>query len=251
MSSQEIFETVYRGRQGWLHHASYMRMSKVMMALRALRLHGVSLAKSKVFDYGFGAGTFFRCCPNSAALYGVEQDAVVVEEVRAMLEKRGAGSVDLRQISIANWKSHPLLAPKYDLFLCSHVLEHLESPIEFLMIASNCLSEGGFFLGIVPINERVKNPHHIQEINQSVIERWALDAGMRLEYFEENDHFTYWAQFLYTFDSGWQHRVAQAISLSLGVLSKLCGEQIWFGISERVFSLFSKPTQATFILSKK
>jgi len=42
--SQENFETVYRGRQGWLHHSSYMRMSKVMLALRALRRHGVALA---------------------------------------------------------------------------------------------------------------------------------------------------------------------------------------------------------------
>jgi hypothetical protein len=41
MKSQEIFETVYRGRQGWLHHSSYMRMAKVMLALRALRRHGV------------------------------------------------------------------------------------------------------------------------------------------------------------------------------------------------------------------
>jgi hypothetical protein len=114
--SQELFETCYRSRQGWLHHSSYMRMAKVMLALRALRRAGVGLEGQRVFDYGFGAGTFFRYCPRDAALFGVEQDPVVVEEVAGMLRGRGYGAVDLRAISIPEWREHPLLAERYDVF---------------------------------------------------------------------------------------------------------------------------------------
>ena len=71
MNNQARFETVYRGRQGALHHASYLRMSKVLFALRVLRRAGLPLDRAEVFDYGFGAGTFYRYCPTSAKLNGV------------------------------------------------------------------------------------------------------------------------------------------------------------------------------------
>ena len=246
--SQEIFETVYRGRQGWLHHSAYMRMGKVMLALRALRRAGVGLEGKRVFDYGFGAGTFFRYCPRDAALFGVEQDPVVVEEVAGMLRGRGYGAVDLRAISIPEWREHPLLAERYDVFLCSHVLEHLERPVEFLEVARECLDQRGIFLGLVPINERAANPHHLQTVDRAVVERWALEAGLRVEYYEENDPFLYWLQPLYAVDSGWRHRLGQAVSLDLGLSCKLWGERMWFGFWAGACGLVSRPTQAVFVL---
>ncbi len=250
VGSQQIFETVYRGRQGFLHHAAYMRMGKVMLTLRALRRHGVDLAGRRIFDYGFGAGTFFRYCPRDAALFGVEQDPVVVEEVAGMLLGRGFGGVDLRAISIPAWREHPLLAREYDVFLCSHVLEHLERPVEFLTVVRGCLAEGGVFVGLVPINERAENPHHVQKVNRAVVDRWAAEAGLRVEYYEENDPFLYWVQPLYAVDSGWRHRVGQAVSLDLGLSCKLWGERMWFGFWAKLCGLVSKPTQAVFVLGR-
>lgn len=87
--SQEVFETVYRGRQSGLHHAAYMRMCKVLLALRVLREARVDMQKADIFDYGFGAGTFYRYCPTNARLAGVEQDPVVCQEVAGMLAGRG------------------------------------------------------------------------------------------------------------------------------------------------------------------
>jgi 2-polyprenyl-3-methyl-5-hydroxy-6-metoxy-1,4-benzoquinol methylase len=249
VSSQEIFETIYRGRQTSLHHCAYMRMGKVLLALRMLRLAGLLLKRGKVFDYGFGAGTFYRYCPKDSRLFGVEQDMVVCQEVATMLGSRGYENVDLRPIEIEHWKKHALLHGQYDLFLCSHVLEHLPNPVDFLKTVRPCVEPDGVFLGLVPINERAENPHHLQKVDRAVVEKWASDAGYEVAYYEDNDPFLYWAQPLYTVTSGWKHKLAQAMSLDLGISATLVGERLWFAWG-RIFGklTFSKPTQAAFLL---
>jgi len=250
--SQKVFETVYRGRQGALHHASYLRMSKVMLALRVLRLKGISLEHATVFDYGFGAGTFYRYCPADARLFGVEQDPVVCQEVTQMLAGRGHHQVDLQPIEIERWKDHPLLQRSYDVFLCSHVLEHLPDPVEFLKNVQPCVKPGGVFVGLVPVNERVSNPHHLQVVDRTMVERWAAESDYEVAYYEENDPFLYWAQPLYTVTAGWKHKLAQAVSLDLGLSAKLFGERLWLEWGKVFGKLtFSKPTQAAFVLRPK
>ena len=247
--SQEIFETIYRGKQTSFHHCAYMRMGKVLLVLRMLRLAGLPLKRGKVFDYGFGAGTFYRYCPKDSRLFGVEQDPVVCQEVTAMLGSRGYESLDLRPIEIEHWEKHPLLQRQYDLFLCSHVLEHLPDPVDFLKTVRSCVEPDGVFLGLVPINERAENPHHLQKVDRAVVEKWASDAGYEVAYYEENDPFLYWAQPLYTVTSGRKHKLAQAISLDLGLSATLFGERLWFAWGKVFGKLtFSKPTQAVFLL---
>ena len=249
VTSQVLFETVYRGRQSALHHASYLRMCKVLLALRVLRLSKVPLEGADIFDYGFGAGTFYRYCPKTAHLFGVEQDPVVCREATEMLTARGVRSVDLQSISTAEWDQHPLLKRQYDVFLCSHVLEHLSDPVGFLRTARGCLKSGGVFLGLVPINERQPNPHHVQTVNRHVILKWADDSGYEVAYYEENDPFLYWAQPLYTVTSTWRHKLAQLMSLDLGLSATLFGERSWFAWGKVFGKLtFSKPTQAAFVL---
>ena len=227
-------------------------MGKVLLALRILRLTGLPLDKLEVFDYGFGAGTFYRYMPKTVRLFGVEQDPVVCQEVADMLTERGFKHIDLQPIEIKHWKEHPLLQKRYDLFLCSHVLEHLPDPIDFLKTVRPCVKPDGLFLGLVPINERAENPHHLHKVDCAVVKGWATDAGYEVAYYEENDPFPYWVQPLYTVTSGWKHKMAQAISLDLGMSATLFGERLWFAWG-RIFGklTFSKPTQAAFILKKR
>ena len=252
MNTQVRFETVYRGRQSALHHAAYMRMCKVLLALRVLRRAHVDMEKAEIFDYGFGAGTFFRYCPKSARLAGVEQDPVVCQEVAGILAKRGFRDIDLQSIEIEHWKEHPLLQKSCNVFLCSHVLEHLPDPVDFLKAVRSCVKPEGAFLGLVPINELAENPHHLQKVDRAVVEGWATEAGYDVAYYEENDPFLYWAQPLHTVTSGWKHKLAQAMSLDLGISATLVGERLWFAWG-RIFGklTFSKPTQAAFLLRPK
>jgi len=249
---QSVFEACYRGRQSWLHHIAYMRMAKVIVALRMLEEAGTDLSGKSILDYGFGAGTFFRYCPRDAFLFGVEQDAANTESVRGMLEERGYQHVDLQTIDIKAWETHPLLARKYDVILCSHVLEHMEAPKELVARMARCLETNGIFLGIVPINERVMNPHHVARVTEERIREWSSQPGIRLTLYRELDPLMYRLQPLFNHDSGIRHRVAQAVSLGMGLTASLLGFANWNRLGNVLAGpAFLKPTQAAFILRRE
>ncbi len=247
--TQEVFETCYRDRQSALHHASYLRMGKVLLARHAMRTAGVALGGRRVFDYGFGAGTFLRHCPTSASLFGVEQDPTTVEQVAEMLRERGHARVDLRSIDVRAWRDHPLLSGPYDVFHCSHVLEHLTDPIELLVHARRATLPYGHFVGLLPLNERASDPHHLHVPDRQLVARWAEASGWDLLYYEENDPFLYWLQPLFTEESGLAHRAAQVTSLALGVPAAALGDRRWFAAG-RPFARWTRslPTQAAFVM---
>jgi 2-polyprenyl-3-methyl-5-hydroxy-6-metoxy-1,4-benzoquinol methylase len=248
---QADFLKCYRGRQTALHHVAYMRMGKVLLALHLCEQAGISLENKSIFDYGFGAGTFFRYCPPSSRLFGVEIDPENVAAVRAMLERRGMRNVDLRTIDIEHWSEHPLLEQTYDIIFCSHVLEHLPDPILFLNRIRQCMSPSGVFIGLVPINERKMDPHHVQRIDRSKIDDWAHAAGLQTRTYLQADPWLYWVQPVFASNSGAMHLLAQAISLGLGFPAALLGPQKWLQISQLFAGLTrSRATQAAFVLTR-
>jgi len=248
MASQEIFKSVYRNRQTFLHHMAYMRMAKVLLALAVLEKAGVSLDRKAIFDYGFGAGTFFLYCPTSARIAGVELDPVNVTDVQQQLQQRGFSDVRLQTIVIEQWEQHPFLREQYDIFLCSHVLEHLADPAAFLGRIRNCIKSDGVFVGLVPLNERCANPHHVQTCDQAKIQGWLEQAGLKTRCYVESDPWLYWLQRLFTNETGLRHKLAQVISLMLGIPATLVGHHIWEILSRGYARLTaSKPTQAAFV----
>ena len=248
---QSGFMECYRGRQNTLHHAAYMRMGKVLLALHVCARAGIGLGGRDILDYAFGAGTFFRYCPRDSRLFGVEMDAQNIADVRAMLEARGTTQIDLQTIDIARWEEHPLLGRKYDVILCSHVLEHLPAPEMFLKRIGECLRPTGVFIGLVPMNERHMDPHHVQRLDESKIRGFAETAGLRVREYMEADPWLYWLQPLFTRETGWVHQLGQAASIGLGVPFTLLGHRLWFATGQ-VFGFLTRslPTQAAFILEK-
>lgn len=249
MATQELFLECYRGRQGFLHHCSYMRVGKVLMAHAVLRRAGISLRGKRIFDYGFGPGTLLRSCPADSDLSGVEIDSENVAAVVAMLRRRGFAAVNLQQIEIPRWQDHPLLRKEFDVVFCSHVLEHLPDPTLFLRRIRLCLREGGAFVGLVPINERSPDPKHEHRVDAALVQKWATEAELILDTYLEGDPWNYWIQPLLTCSEGPRHKIAQAVHLPFGALSTLVGLSGWQALS-RVFSMCtaSRPTQAGFVL---
>ncbi len=249
---QIVFETVYRGRQSAWHHMAYMRLGKVWLALEILRQNGMNLVGKEIFDYGFGAGTLFHYLPKTADLFGVEQDPEVCEKVAARIKKKWHGKVDLAPIEIERWTEHRLLKQKYDLIVCSHVLEHLPEPDGLLKVLGECLSPTGRIVGLVPIHEREENPHHVQKASKGVILSWAKSSGLEVEKYLEGDPWLYWLQPLYTHDAGAWHIVAQGVSFGLGLLARFSGPRGWARLGQIFGALTgSLPTQAAFILKKR
>jgi len=182
-----------------------MRMNKVLLALRVIDRVDIELRESDAFDYGLGTGTFFKYCPPSTRLCGVEIDAQHVAAVKA-LHVSGHIKLDLRPIRITNWREHPLLNETHDVSLCSHALEHLEDPVDYLRTIRPCLKERGSFLGIFPINERTENPDHLHKVDRRVVTEWARAADLEITHYIEADPWIYWGHCLYTTDEGFRHR---------------------------------------------
>lgn len=246
---QSRFLDCYRGRQGALNHLAYMRMSKVLLTRELCRRAALDLAGKDIFDYGFGAGTFFRHCPRDARLFGVEMDAENVAAVRAMLAARGQRA-DLQTIDIARWTEHPLLARRYDVIVCSHVLEHLPEPAEFLKRMRECLRPGASFIGLVPIHERVMEPRHVQRLDEAKIRAIGEAAGLRQTAYVEADPWLYWVQPIWTCESGWRHRLARVLSFGMGLVASAVGPRLW-DAAGRVYRPLtgSQFTQAAFIFT--
>ena len=241
----------YRGRQSALHHAAYLRMMKVLLALQLCEVAGVGLAGKSIFDYGFGAGTFFRYCPRDAELFGVEMDEENISAVKEMLVAESYTAIDLQRIEIAHWTEHPLLARKFEVILCSHVLEHLEDPVSFLRRIGDCLDDSSVFIGLVPLNERKMDPHHVQIVDRAKVEEWARLAGLKVKHYVEADPWLYWVQPVFASNKGINRLLAQAISLGVGLPATLLGARRWFGLG-RIFGALtgSRPTQAGFVLTR-
>ena len=225
--TQDRFLECYRGGQGFLNHMAYLRLCKVFVILEALRRAGIDLDGKKVFDYAFGAGTFFRHCPASARLFGVELDSMTVREVGDALKLRGMEDFDLRPISLDHWREHPLLSEKFDLVVCSHVLEHMDDPADLLAALGGCLAPNGRVIAIVPVNEIRANPHHVQIANQAAVEGWATEAGLRISDYFECDRIGWALQPLLSSDQGITHFLARAASLAVGIPFATFGLGAW------------------------
>jgi len=102
------------------------------------------------------------------------------------------------------------------------------------------------------VNERANNPHHLQVVGKAVVGAWAEASGFEMLWYEENDPFLYWMQPLFTATGGWKHKLAQLVSLDVGLSATLFGERAWFAWASIIGPLtFSKPTQAVFLLRPK
>ena len=206
---------------------AYLRLCKVFVILEAIRRKGITLDGKRVFDYAFGAGTFFRHCPKSAHLSGVELDSVTVDEVSAALVADDRQHFDLQAISPENWRSHPLLALKYDVVVCSHVLEHMENPTELLSALGECLAPQGTIIALVPVNEIRANPHHVQVARREKMGKWAASAGLHFSDYFECDRIGWPMQPLLASDKGTLHLLARITSLAVGVPFALLGLTAW------------------------
>ena len=169
-----------------------------------------------------------------------------------MLHRRGHSNVDLRPIDLDHWSEHPLLALKYDVILCSHVLEHIPNPVGFLRIIRNCLKDTGAFVGLVPINEWRIDPHHLHVVDEETIRNWARSAGFDVKTYLEADPWLYWCRRRPVFALGTNRMrlITQALCLGVGIPATLLGPRLWSQLS-KLYAVItaSRPLQAGFVFT--
>jgi 2-polyprenyl-3-methyl-5-hydroxy-6-metoxy-1,4-benzoquinol methylase len=248
-SRQRTYYRVYRNRQSCLHHTAYMRLAKVLGILRALDRQAVNLDGKQVFDYGFGAGTFFHHCPKTAFLHGVELDPVNVQHVMKTLRAKKHAHVDLRVVEETRWRENELLNRQYDLVVVSHVLEHIKDPADLLKCLIACLRTGGCLVAALPIHERVKHDNHEWVIDDALVREWAAAAGAEIVDSFEFDSVTQWALPVFEKKSRAGRIAAQTLSLFLGLCAAAVGMRCWLRLDALAARMLgAEPGQAVYVL---
>jgi SAM-dependent methyltransferase len=251
-ASQQDFLICYRHRHRWPHHLAYMRSAKVMLLREIIDTLGLRLEQKRIFDYGFGAGSFFLTCPRSARIFGIELDPLATSEVAKRLAKKGFAEVQLSALDGASWETNELLRNEYDLIVCSHVLEHMEDPLQLLQKLAGCLSSKGCMLVLLPLNERRPDPRHLHCIHPDEVKRWADAARLIIKLQVQSDYATYWFQPVFAWRGMPGRLGAQVISLMLGLAAMIVGRKRWMPLWDRVGPVIrAMPTQLALCLEPR
>ena len=142
-----------------------------------------------VFDYGYGFGTFLLRCPReNCELFGYDlADNARKNLTRIMLLlKRKFVFVDVDTCSFDETE-------KFDMIICSHVLEHIPEDIDFLKKIIRTLSSNGFMLINVPINETNKDDKHVRFYDREACANILREIGLNMISVSEVDK---WSNFL-------------------------------------------------------
>lgn len=248
---QDKFYFCYQGKTTWIYHLSYQRLSKSILAHAAFKEAGISLNQKRILDFAFGSGSFLLQCPLDAQLFGCELDEGWVDEGKNLFSRRGFTNVVLEAIPGGKWENVTLLKSRYDVIVCSHVLEHLEEPVTLLRSLREALIPGGYLLVLLPINETAPDPAHLHPIDDQVIHDWFSEESMKQILLWKRDTFIYHFQRMLLSNNQFARALSRGMNLCLGSLLACLGDKVWSRL-DRVFALLtgSKPTQIC-ILERK
>lgn len=138
----------------WRRHWTDTNQTKLRRFRHLMRGHGLLERDGlSVFDMGFGLGAMLFAFRPSCRLAGLEMSPSAVAQAKAVAERRGYAAADFRVFQPGveypvEWRG------KFDLVICSHVLEHIENPKPVLGELIALLKLGGYACIVVPINEK-------------------------------------------------------------------------------------------------
>lgn len=174
----EEYRTHWSGR--FRRTYNYSTQTKVRRFRSLLRRRGLLQRDNlRVFDYGFGLGVMLFCFRRTCSIAGVELGAEAVCAARASALRRGYRDVDLRQGPFpdgfpAEWVG------RFDVVICSHVLEHLSEPKTVLSQLASLVSDGGSAVLVVPINESPgEDLNHFSCFSQDSFVKLVVESGLQ------------------------------------------------------------------------
>jgi SAM-dependent methyltransferase len=192
--NREFYSALYRRRGAWRHRLrtwlSFDQQAKsrenhaiLKPVLARLQASGRT---TRVLDFGSGWGAFLLAMPPGAfELYCYDLVPAAVESLCAAMRSKG------RSVEAVTLDERGTLSPGgFDLVVCSHVLEHVESDAELMSRLVNSLRPGGYFLVNVPINESWDDPRHLRSYTSEAVRGLVRTAGLRIVATAEADRWT-------------------------------------------------------------
>jgi 2-polyprenyl-3-methyl-5-hydroxy-6-metoxy-1,4-benzoquinol methylase len=135
-------------------------------------------------DLGYGDGVIYNCLYNSFNLEIVEGSSKIVRIAKEEFARNQDTKTTIFESLFEDY--HP--KKNYDQIICSHVLEHVESPSLLLNHLNKLLSDNGVIVGIVPnsnsIHRQLGVSMGISQNNDSLSERDKAVGHLRVYDYE-------------------------------------------------------------------
>jgi 2-polyprenyl-3-methyl-5-hydroxy-6-metoxy-1,4-benzoquinol methylase len=130
----------------------------------------------KVLDYGSGWGVFLiNLSKIRADLYCFDLATNAVKSLQSTMQFLG------RSVKVIDFDKNGNIHPgDFDLIICSHVLEHVESDRVLLRQLVQALRTGGYLLANVPINEVGSDPKHVRSYTPEILEELMVSMGLNV-----------------------------------------------------------------------
>ncbi len=147
--NKEIYENLYARKLGFRFAFGVQQKRKTIKYI--LKKLKIILKNKKVLDIGFGSGDMLFIFDNSCELYGIEISENAVErcsiKAKKLEYKHDFRVADL-SLELPPWKE------KFDVIICSHVLEHIPNDEDIIKWIAEHLSNSGIAIIAVPIKEK-------------------------------------------------------------------------------------------------
>jgi 2-polyprenyl-3-methyl-5-hydroxy-6-metoxy-1,4-benzoquinol methylase len=178
----------------WIHGLiSYDQQSKSklnrILLMPIIRKKIFAKKEILILDYGCGWGSTLLSLPRKnikVYAYDIIENAIDILEKTMKLLKRKLFRVELTENNI--------ISPSgFDIIICSHVLEHVESDLALLASMKSAMHPEGYILINVPINEVWNDPKHKRHYNAILLSEKLDRHGFVVVSMMEGDR---WSGFL-------------------------------------------------------
>jgi len=200
--NREYYSALYGGRSALGHRLrariSFDQQAKCRVNHRRARPLLERLVSSRrpvrVLDFGCGWGAFLLAMPRGP--FELYCHDLAVDAVETVQRSMRAGGRKVQAVDPGEEGS--LGEERFDLIVCSHVLEHVESDQHLVESFARALRPGGYCLVNVPINESWEDPRHVRSYDPAAIRAVVERAGLDVIETEETDR---WSGFLLRHES--------------------------------------------------
>lgn len=147
--NKQTYENLYARKLGFRFAFGVQQKKKTIKYI--LKKLKIPLKNKKVLDIGFGSGEMLCIFDNSCDLYGIEVSRNAVEKCSVNAKKLGYKH-DFRVADLS--VEMPPWEEKFDVVICSHVLEHIPNDKDIIKWIAEHISNSGIAIIAVPINEK-------------------------------------------------------------------------------------------------
>lgn len=209
---------------------------------RIFKKIGFVPSNKDVLDIGFGFAYLFTLFKQTNKITGVELSSKAIEMAQRKLEKKGYKKINLIRHDLNKGLK---LKGKYDIIICSHVLEHIKNAKKLLQDIKKITATNGLLIILLPLNELYQQNFHERKFNKKILKMLSFKTLFE-EDASESIAFVEWID-----SNKLRNPVYYFIARTIHIILSLLPLQIILIVERIMKKTGSKPKQKVLILKRE